>query len=63
MPLDRRNPAEGPDAEASEELDLRFEDSGQDDLFNEILWRIIKGDGVPYPGPTRMSALEWKRGS
>jgi len=62
-PLDQRNPARGPDAEASEELDLRFEDSGQDDLFNEILWRIIKGDRVPYPGATRMSALEWKRGN
>ncbi|HSG09954.1 MAG TPA: beta-propeller fold lactonase family protein [Longimicrobiales bacterium] len=61
-PLDQRNPAGGQDAEASEELDLRFEDSGQDDLFNEILWRIIKGDDVPYPGATRMSALEWKRG-
>ncbi|MDP2956448.1 MAG: alkaline phosphatase family protein, partial [Longimicrobiales bacterium] len=61
-PLDERNPAGGPEAEASEELDLRFEDSGQDDFFNEILWRIIKGPEVPYPGASRMSALEWKRG-
>jgi DNA-binding beta-propeller fold protein YncE len=60
--LDERNPRNGPDAEASEALDLRFEDSGQDELFNAILWRIIKGEDVPYPGPTRMSALEWKRG-
>jgi hypothetical protein len=30
-------------------------------LFNQILWRAIKGENVPYPGPTRMSALEWKR--
>jgi hypothetical protein len=62
QPLDERNPAGGPDAEASEELDLRFEDSGQDDFFNEILWRMLKGPDVPYPGPSRMSALEWKRG-
>ncbi|HKJ03021.1 MAG TPA: hypothetical protein VJ997_11220, partial [Longimicrobiales bacterium] len=60
--LDERNPTGGPDAQASRELDLRFEDSGQDDLFNEILWRMIKGQDVPYPGTTRMSALEWKRG-
>lgn len=59
LKLDR---AGGQDAEASEALDLRFEDSGQDDLFNQILWRMIKGDDVPYPGPSRMSALEWKRG-
>jgi YVTN family beta-propeller protein len=61
-PLDERNPEGGPDAEASEALDLRFEDSGQDDLFNRILWRIVKGADVAYPGPSRMSALEWKRG-
>jgi len=61
-PLDERNPEGGPDAEASAALDLRFEDSGQDDFFNEILWRMIKGPDVPYPGPSRMSALEWKRG-
>ncbi len=61
-PLDERNPTGGEDAEASEKLDLRFEDSGQDDFFNEILWRMIKGRDVPYPGPSRMSALEWKRG-
>jgi YVTN family beta-propeller protein len=60
--LDERNPAGGEDAEASEALDLRFEDSGQDDLFNDILWRMLKGPEVPYPGPSRMSALEWKRG-
>ncbi|MGD8319414.1 MAG: beta-propeller fold lactonase family protein [Gemmatimonadota bacterium] len=60
--LQARNPESGPDAEASEALDLRFEDSGQDDLFNRILWRLVKGDTVPYPGTNRMSALEWKRG-
>ncbi|MFQ5536538.1 MAG: SMP-30/gluconolactonase/LRE family protein [Gemmatimonadota bacterium] len=60
--LDERNPETGEAAEASAQLDLRFEDSGQDELFNRILWRIIKGPKVPYPGTTRMSALEWKRG-
>ncbi|MCG6955522.1 MAG: beta-propeller fold lactonase family protein, partial [Gemmatimonadetes bacterium] len=61
-PLDQKNPSAGPDAEASRALDLRFEDSGQDDLFNRILWSVIKGHDVPYPGINRMSALEWKRG-
>jgi hypothetical protein len=61
-PLDEKNPAAGPDARASRKLDLRFEDSGQDDLFNHILWDIVKGRDVPYPGTNRMSALEWKRG-
>ncbi len=57
------NPADGIDAEESAQLDLRFEDSGQDELFNRILWRMIKGPDVPYPGVSRMPALEWKRGS
>ncbi|HEX5437770.1 MAG TPA: bifunctional YncE family protein/alkaline phosphatase family protein [Gemmatimonadaceae bacterium] len=60
--LDERNPAHGPGARASERLQLHFEDESNDDLFNRILWVAIKGDSVPYPGPTRMSALEWKRG-
>jgi YVTN family beta-propeller protein len=62
MPLDQRNPTSGPDAEASRGLDLRFEDIADEDLFNRVLWRMIKGPAVPYPGITRMSALEWKRG-
>lgn len=62
VPLDQKNPTSGPDAEASLGLDLRFEDIADEDLFNRVLWRIIKGPAVPYPGITRMSALEWKRG-
>ena len=61
VPLDRRNPAQGRGARESERLDLAFEDIAEEDLFNQILWRAIKGESVPYPGPTRMSALEWKR--
>jgi YVTN family beta-propeller protein len=33
-------------------LDLSRPDAINDDLFNRILWRVIKGD-VAYPGPTR----------
>ena len=43
----------------SEKLVLEKEDMSNDDLFNRILWGAIKGD-KPYPGPTRMSALEAK---
>lgn len=59
--LDERNPAQGRGARESERLDLAFEDIADEDLFNQILWRAIKGEQVRYPGPTRMSALEWKR--
>ena len=61
VPLDQRNPSQGRGARESERLDLAFEDIAEEDLFNQILWRAIKGESVPYPGPTRMSALEWKR--
>jgi hypothetical protein len=56
------NPSTGPEARASEALDLRFEDMSNDSLFNRILWDIVKGRNDPYPGTNRMSALEWKRG-
>jgi YVTN family beta-propeller protein len=59
--LDERNPSQGRGARESERLDLTFEDVADEDLFNQILWRAIKGEHVRYPGPTRMSALEWKR--
>ncbi len=59
--LSERNPENTPGAQASMDLDLDFEDSGQDDLFNRILWAAVKGEETPYPGTHRMSSLEWKR--
>ena len=59
--LDERNRSTGRDAEESKRLTLDFEDTADEGLFNRILWRQIKGPRVPYPGATRMSALEWKR--
>ncbi len=56
--LTDRNPSAGSGAKESEQLDLRYEDVAEDDLFNRILWRTIKGPAVAYPGPTRMSAAE-----
>jgi DNA-binding beta-propeller fold protein YncE len=61
VPLTERNPQSGRDAEDSKRLALDVEDMADEDLFNRILWRVIKGDSVPFPGVTRMSALEWKR--
>jgi len=59
VPLDEKNPRRGAMAEASKELVLQRPDMSNDDLFNRILWGMMKGD-QPYPGPTRMSALEAK---
>jgi YVTN family beta-propeller protein len=61
VPLDERNPAAGPGAAGSALLDLRVEDVAEEDAFNRILWAAIKGPSRPFPGATRMSALEYKR--
>ncbi len=58
VPLTDRNPTSGRGADESRRLDLRYEDVAEEDLFNRILWRTIKGPSRPYPGPTRMSAAE-----
>jgi len=60
--LDAKNPSAGRDARESAKLDFDFEDLADEQAFNHILWRTIKGETVPYPGTNRMSALEWKRG-
>ena len=57
VPLTERNPAKTALARASRQLVLEREDRSNDDLFNRILWRQIKGD-VPYPGVRRMALLE-----
>jgi YVTN family beta-propeller protein len=62
VPLDERNPGGTALARASARLDLDIEDSADDETFNRILWATIRGTDQPYPGPTRMSALEARRG-
>jgi hypothetical protein len=57
--LKELNPPRGAMAEASKQLTLKVEDTSNEDLFNRILWRTIKGD-QPYPGVKRMSALDAK---
>jgi len=59
--LDEVNKPNTRNARDSERLDLRFEDIANEELFNHILWRTIKGDSVPYPGVRRMSLLELAR--
>ncbi len=60
VPLTETNPKTGALAEASKKLALSRVDEADEDLFNRILWKSIKGR-TPYPGPTRMSALEVQR--
>ena len=55
--LDELNPRGTRGARESAKLDLGIEDAADEDLFNQILWRAIKGDATPYPGrPARVSA-------
>ncbi len=60
--LDEVNPRGTRGARESSRLDLRIEDAADEDLFNQILWRALKGDSVPYPAPRRASAHELKTG-
>jgi hypothetical protein len=59
--LDEKNPANTPEARESELLDLDDADVADEDRFNRVLWRTIKGPDVPFPGTRRVSALELKR--
>jgi hypothetical protein len=61
QPLDEQNPARTRAAIDSRRLDLSAADRADMDLFNRVLWRAIKGDSVPYPGPRRMATLEARR--
>jgi len=56
--LDEINPQQGANARASLLLNLDEPDAADEDAFNLVLWREIKGEGVPYPTSKRMSALE-----
>jgi YVTN family beta-propeller protein len=59
--LKEKNPPTGPAAEHSAMLDLSTIDGADDELFNRILWSVIKGDDVPYPGATRAPLSEMAR--
>lgn len=48
--LAERNPPDSTGTHAMRTLDLRREDPGDQDLFNRILWAMVKGPRRPYPG-------------
>ena len=58
--FDELNPAKGPNAQASIELNFERVDAAGEDTFNRILWSIIIGP-QPYPGTKRMSSLDIAR--
>ena len=58
--LDEINVARTSESRESEELNFEREDRANEDQFNRILWRTIKGPSVTYPGSRRISALELK---
>ena len=59
--MTEQNLALDDNARRSARLDLAREDRADDDEFNRILWRAIKGDRAPYPGVRRSGVLEWAR--
>lgn len=59
--LNERNPRNTALATASAKLDLSAEDRADENAFNRILWSVIKGPKVLYPGIVRVSGLEWRR--
>lgn len=61
VPLDTRNPGGTRGAVDSRRLDFSSEDRADEDLFNRVLWRTIKGPTLAYPGTHRAPPLELKR--
>jgi YVTN family beta-propeller protein len=59
--LNEKNTRATVGASASARLDLSEEDRADENSFNRILWKAIKGETTPYPGTARVSGLEWRR--
>jgi len=55
------NVADGADARRSDRIDLSRADRVDDDTFNRILWRAVKGTAVPYPRAHRVPVQEYAR--
>jgi YVTN family beta-propeller protein len=62
VPLDQLNPAGTVGARNSARLDFSAEDRADENLFNHVLWRAIKGPDRPYPAVQRVSVQEVQRG-
>jgi DNA-binding beta-propeller fold protein YncE len=51
--IEARNVATAWGAELSAEMDLAVEDAADDILFNEIIWKSVRGADSPMPPPVR----------
>src|SRR5438105_6463241 len=51
--LDAKNSQAAWGADLSEKFDLTKEDQADDLLFNEVIWRSVKGPNSPMPAPVR----------
>jgi DNA-binding beta-propeller fold protein YncE len=51
--LNARNTQTAWGADLSEKFDLTKEDQADDQLFNEVIWRSVKGPNSPMPAPVR----------
>ena len=56
--LDARNTAWTEPARQSEKIDLRYADKIDDRLFNEIIWKTVKGEHSVMPAPRRGAFLQ-----
>ena len=53
MDINERNRRDAPLAEVSKKLDLEIEDRNDDLMFNEIIWKAVKGKDSVMPPPVR----------
>ncbi|MCX5691057.1 MAG: hypothetical protein NTV94_14940, partial [Planctomycetota bacterium] len=51
--IEARNVVTAWGAQASAEMELAVEDAADDLLFNEIIWKSVKGADSPMPPPVR----------
>jgi YVTN family beta-propeller protein len=51
--INAKNPPRAPMAELSQRLNLEIEDRADDLLFNEIIWKAVRGMNSPTPPPVR----------
>jgi YVTN family beta-propeller protein len=51
--VNAKNPPRAPLAELSSRLNLEIEDRADDLLFNEIIWKAVRGTDSPMPPPVR----------
>ena len=56
------NPPNTPAAKKSAALDFSKPDVADENEVNRILWSVVKGDDVPYPGGQRAPTLMWMFG-